>query len=287
MTEKTQYNKLFGSLSLYMVMFTIVPMLLISFVKNPSIVLSITVFTSFLVIYFSMGKENFIKELTEKRETPSLLMLLFFIFAPMATNVLGGLLSEGVNKVLTLGGLGFVDTGAEMAKEVATSPSFFLALYTCLLAPLFEELVFRNYLLRGMEKPRPWLAVVLSGVMFALMHTNLDQSIGLLFTAIYFSYLGMRYSMWVPILVHIGNNTIFYLASLFPSGDGTVMQTVLIGMSLFGIISGVIVLVSALKYYRKRGDLRQGEKPRYLSNAFFWMYFVLCGILIVLNDYVL
>lgn len=168
MTEKTQYNKLFGSLSLYMVMFTIVPMLLISFVKNPSIVLSITVFTSFLVIYFSMGKENFIKELTEKRETPSLLMLLFFIFAPMATNVLGGLLSEGVNKVLTLGGLGFVDTGAEMAKEVATSPSFFLALYTCLLAPLFEALVFRNYLLRGMVKPRPWLVVVSSGVMFAL-----------------------------------------------------------------------------------------------------------------------
>lgn len=287
MNENTKYNKLFGSLSLYMVIFTTIPMLLISRVKDTNIVLSITVLTSFLVIYLSMGKEDFIKELTDKREKPSLLMLLFFVFAPMATNVAGGLLSEGVNKVFSLVGLGFVDTGAEMAKEVATSPSLFLALYTCLFAPFFEELVFRNYLLRGMEKPKPWLAVVLSGIMFAMMHTNLDQSIGLVFTAIYFSYLGMRYSMWVPILVHIANNSIFYIASLFPSPDGSFMQSFMIGLSLFGIFSGVIVLVSAVKYYLKTKDIGKGEKVSYFRNPFFWLYFVLCGILIVLNDYIL
>ncbi len=195
---KNNYNKLFGSLALYMLIFTLLPMFLVLWIKDSNIVLTITVLAAFSSIYFSVDRKKFVEKLTEKRERPSLFMLLFLILAPMGTNIIGGVFSEGLNRLLVLGGLGFENVGAEMAKEIATSPSFFLAFYTCLLAPLIEELVFRNHLLRGIEKPRPWLAILISAIMFAVMHTNLEQSTSLIVTAIYFSYLGIRYSMWGP-----------------------------------------------------------------------------------------
>lgn len=284
--SKQSYNKLFASLTIYMVIFSIVPMLLILFIKDTNLILSLTVLAAFLAVFLMMDRKRFFQALKETRQAPGWL-LIFLIFAPMATNILGGLFSEGLNKLLMLVGLEFEKTSSEMAREVATSLSLMLALYTCLLAPLFEEFVFRGYLLRSIERPKPWLAVVLSGVMFAIMHTNLGQTTSLIVTAIYFSYLGLRYSMWVPIVVHVANNSLFYLLSLFPGKPGSVMENASIGLMMFGIVSFVIVLVSAVKYYRQTRHVGWGEEVPYRNNVFLWLYFAVCIALIILNDYVL
>lgn len=304
MSKTKKYNKLFGGLLIHSLILSFSPLLFRAWTDDLNIVLTLATLAAFVPIFLSMGKQEFLKQLTEKREKVNPIMLILLLLAPMGTNIIGAMLGIGMNKLLALAGLSITQTGAEMAKEVAESPGFFLALYTCLIAPVFEEFAFRNNLLRGMEKPRPWLAVILSGVMFALMHGNLEQSVSLIATAIFFPYLAKRYSMWVPIVAHIANNTIFYIFSAFKPAAGSLLDTVNNIITFGGIIAFIVVLISAIRYIIKdiRGakiadpnsaqeseqiSIDTQKKPAYVKNIFFILYFVYWLVMIVLNDFVL
>lgn len=158
-----------------------------------------------------------------------------------------------------------------------------IILYSCILGPLFEELVYRNYLSRSIEKPRPWIGICISGLFFALMHTNFDQSISLIPTGIYFGYIALRYSTWVAIVAHILNNTIFFLSAL-TKGKPYSEQ---IGLVLFfvGMASSVLVGISAIKYFMKNKNTGTGEKITYTKNAFFWAFIIICIGMMFLNEY--
>lgn len=281
--EKTKYNKLFGGLILHLLIFTLVPMIFLGKIKNTSTILIITAIVAFIPTYIIMGHSEFMNQLTQRRERVNPLFIICLALAPMATNIIGGLVEEGIKKVLTLFGLSFFKTTAEMANEIMTMPSLSIILYTCLLAPLFEELVYRNYLSRSIEKPRPWLGICISGLLFALMHTNFDQSISLVPTGIYFGYLALRYSTWVAIAAHVLNNSIFFVSAFLdgrPYGEQ-------FGQVLFfiGIASSVLVGISAFKYFKKNRNMGTGEKAEYLKNPFFWAFIVICIIMMFLNEY--
>lgn len=290
MELKSKYSKIFLGLILYQLSFTIVPLAMAGITNDNNLILVVTAIISILPIIFFMGKENFIAQLKEKREPVSILFLIILILAPSGTNLVGGIFETGIKKLLEIVGFIVPATVEEMSKEIETAPSLFLALYTCVIAPLFEELAFRNGVLRTIEKPRPWIGIVVTGILFALMHTNLDQTIGLIPTAIYFSYLAYRYSMWVPILVHAGNNTIFFLAGYLksiPSLDQEMVEKGFLVLFFAGITAFIIVMFSVNKFIKKNKSIESKEKPQYLKNPFFWGYVALCIGLIILNDVIL
>jgi len=96
----------------------------------------------------------------------------------------------------------------------------------CILAPVFEEILFRGILLRGMlqNQINPTIAIILSSVLFGLAHMNPWQFIGAGILGAIFAYIYYRTkSLWICIFLHSLNNTIsFILMIKFQSMDENV-----------------------------------------------------------------
>ena len=84
-----------------------------------------------------------------------------------------------------------------------------------LFAPFFEEWLCRGMVLRGLlgHGTRPWLAIVVSAIFFAVIHMNPWQAIpafalGLLFGYVYYRTGSLKLTM----LMHFTNNTVALIA---------------------------------------------------------------------------
>jgi len=76
-------------------------------------------------------------------------------------------------------------------------------IYTCILAPLTEEFLFRGVMLRSLSKYGTGFAVVLSSFLFGLIHGNIYQTPFAIMTGIVLAYTAVRSgSIWPGVIVH-------------------------------------------------------------------------------------
>lgn len=94
-----------------------------------------------------------------------------------------------------------------------------------LLAPLAEEVVFRGAVLRALLQwnRRPWLAIVLSALLFSAVHMNPAQLPHTFLVGLLLGWLYYRTDSIVPgVVYHWVNNTVAYVMyNLYPSSDIT------------------------------------------------------------------
>lgn len=94
-----------------------------------------------------------------------------------------------------------------LAREFPRSGLAGAALRNVVLAPVFEEFVFRALLLGFLLKPlRPWLALLISTALFVSVHGSwLTAAFG----GVVYGLLYLRYgSVWLCILAHSANNLV-------------------------------------------------------------------------------
>ena len=137
----------------------------------------------------------------------------------------------------------------EAFEELAISP-IILILSVAVVAPIYEEIIFRGILLKGMAKKiNPIIALVVSALLFALVHLNIPQGINafLLGLVIGFIYLKTG-SIYLSIFAHFINNFLaLSLSSLFTLIEGKYAM----GIHGMFFIVGVILLVIASKGYKQ------------------------------------
>lgn len=84
----------------------------------------------------------------------------------------------------------------------------------CILAPIFEEIVFRGIILKGMlnnPKIHPMIAILFGGIFFGFAHLNPWQFIGAGLLGCVFGYVYYRTkSLVIPMVLHAINNIISY-----------------------------------------------------------------------------
>ena len=92
-----------------------------------------------------------------------------------------------------------------------------------LLAPLAEELVFRGAILRSLLRwvKRPWVAIVISAVFFAVAHLNPAQLPHAFLVGLLLGWMYYRTHSIIPgIMVHWVNNTLAYTVyNIFPNAN--------------------------------------------------------------------
>lgn len=91
----------------------------------------------------------------------------------------------------------------------------------CLIAPLVEEVVFRGYIYGVLKQfTHPLFATLTAGALFAAVHLNLPALVPLwIFAIILTLAYELSGSLWVPIGIHAGFNTISVIALLQESGQ--------------------------------------------------------------------
>ncbi|MCB2354890.1 CPBP family intramembrane glutamic endopeptidase [Clostridium estertheticum] len=130
----------------------------------------------------------------------------------------------------------------EAVDELAVSP-IILIISVIIVAPIYEEIIFRGILLKGMsKKTNSAVAIVVSALLFAVVHMNIPQGINafLLGLVLGFIYLNKK-SIYLSIFAHFINNVLaLSLSSFFSSIGGEYAIEIHCILSFVGIILLII-----------------------------------------------
>ena len=139
----------------------------------------------------------------EKKMTVAAFFAMVCVF--VCAQPMFGLIADGLESLLNP--IGFsLESSVESASGDATTLSMFL--YACVFAPVIEELVYRGFVMRSLEKYGKVFAIVTSAILFGAMHGNLPQAVFAAAGGLVLGYAAMEYSIVWSILLHFTNNCI-------------------------------------------------------------------------------
>lgn len=169
--------------------------------------------------------------------------------------------------------VGLLRPGAPDVSTGATSQSgspWLVFVAIVLVAPLFEELLFRGVLLSTYQKRLAGHAIWLVAILFGFLHPSLSQALGAVFVGMVAGWVVYRTrSLWAGVLLHAGTNlvggSLVLLTSLAaPSALEGAAQTgnsgemAWIGALVWGVI-GLVMLVPA--FFLLRSIARRHPAP--------------------------
>ncbi|MBQ0110955.1 MAG: CPBP family intramembrane metalloprotease [Oscillospiraceae bacterium] len=129
-----------------------------------------------------------------------------------------------------------------------------------------EEFIFHGAIMQSLRKFGDMTALVVSTILFALMHANLIQIPFALVAGFVMGYAALKTdSLIVPMLIHFCNNFIATMFNYVASTTGSAVVEYLLMLLEFAIIAAAILL--AVKYIKKHGFLRFSPQAQISSPA--------------------
>lgn len=130
----------------------------------------------------------------------------------------------------------------------------------CIVAPIYEEVIYRGIMLKGLSKKyNDKVAIVVSALLFAIMHMNFQQGINAFLLGIVMGYLYTKTkSLYVSIFAHFINN-----------GVGIIISSVLIefiklskyaeAVQSFITVAGILLIYILIIWFRKNEIILEDE----------------------------
>lgn len=146
--------------------------------------------------------------------------------------------------------------------ESMTSGNLLLNLLcVSIMAPFFEEWLCRGMILRGLlgNGMKPALAIVISAVIFGLIHANPWQAVPAFLLGCGFGYVYYKTgSLKLTMLMHFANNTFALVMSRIPAVKEAETWKALLGDTPFRIVFAACVIITVLTIleFRKIGEKR-------------------------------
>ena len=163
---------------------------------------------------------------------------------------IGCQLAASVGAILLELLLSAIDLSAQASIESATSQpdTFSMFLYVGVFAPVFEELIFRGFIMQSLKPFGKKFAILGAAILFGLFHGNLFQSPYALLVGLVLGYAAMEYSIFWAMLLHMINNLVLgdmfqRLDALIPGG----IVVTLLGLIIIGTGVGSIVYICVQK----------------------------------------
>lgn len=158
------------------------------------------------------------------------------------------------------------------------SGTFSMFLYSAILAPLSEEILFRGYVLRSLRPYGKRFAIFGSALLFALFHGNLLQAPYAFLAGLVLGYAAAEYSILWAVLLHGFNNLVMAdlmtrLLDLLPEMVGDIVSGCVFGAFAIG---AVVLLIG------KRRDIRAYRKGEWMDRRCLKCFFTSPGILVLM-----
>lgn len=117
-------------------------------------------------------------------------------------------------------------------------------LYSCLIAPITEELVFRGVFLKNMSRVSQRFGIFMSAFFFALAHQNLPQGVLAFFLGILLGYITIKHNSLVPaIIVHFTVNVTSMVFTRLSEIAPVSADKVFMLVTLIIFVLGLIMLI--------------------------------------------
>ena len=125
-----------------------------------------------------------------------------------------------------------------------------MALYSCIIAPLTEEIFFRGALMKIFSKSNQRFGIFMSAVFFGLAHGNIPQFMLAFIIGIFFGHIDMKHNSIIPsVIVHIFINTVVTIMSELK--DNEVALGVFTAILMVAGVAGMVLLL----FFRKDSKL--------------------------------
>lgn len=184
------------------------------------------------------------------------------VCAVLLFHEVGIILEYGVAIVLAVFGLDTPDLNFELVND---APTTFMNVFTSvILAPIAEELFFRGVVLKQLARVSGRFAIIISAVMFGLMHGNPYQAVMAFLIGLVLGYITIETDSVVPaIICHMAVNTMASVTDIVYYFDSSLADSVsymvgvlefVIGAVGFALIlrSSKIKLPPYTEYHKKR-----------------------------------
>lgn len=121
------------------------------------------------------------------------------------------------------------------AEQTLNTSIVYAILSACIIAPIIEEVVFRGIILNGMLKRySPTTAIVISSLIFAIIHGNIHQAVNAFVLALIIGYVFYKTrSIYLAIFCHFINNASAFFLLMPETGIGIIINIII--SSLIGI----------------------------------------------------
>ena len=151
--------------------------------------------------------------------------------------------------------------GSGIAEMFDNSPLWQNLLGAVVIAPLTEEFLIRGLWLRGYTKHyKPWVGLVISSVIFGILHMNLPQFVGATLCGLLLGWAYLKTnSILLPMLIHAVHNCVSTLGGYLPPIPGFSAESAsgyqplwfdILGLVLF--TGGIYLLNRLLNAERKK-----------------------------------
>lgn len=118
-----------------------------------------------------------------------------------------------------------------------------MAIYSCLIAPVTEELFFRGALMKIFSKSNQRFGIFASAVFFGFAHENIPQFVLAVLVGIFFGHIDMKHNSILPsVVVHIFLNTLVTVTSYI--GEDSAGKIGVSMLILLCALIGMFMLIS-------------------------------------------
>ena len=232
------------------------------------------IFVGFAILDAWKGKSFWHQEVLAKENSMKpvifLCMLLFCMGAQMANSLWITLLEM----LLMPFGKSVMSILEMVAGE---SDTFSMFLYASILAPLFEEILFRGYVLRALRPYGKRFSIVTSAILFGLFHGNLLQTPYAVLMGLVLGYVTVEYSIVWAMLLHMFNNLV--LADLLTRVTASWSEMAYGALNL--LLFGGSAAVSLVILWKNRSQIREYRMGEWMDRRCLKCFFTNTGVLLL------
>ncbi len=150
---------------------------------------------------------------------------------------------------------------------LTTSKLVVTIIYTCIIAPITEELVIRGFVLKNLSRVSQTFGIVVSSIVFALMHENLPQFILAFIVGVFLGYVAVKHNSIVPtIILHMIVNSTNMIISIIVEQNAEVGNIISAVWTVFFLVVGVaLFIVSIALKWDRLPKSNEAQKKRGVS----------------------
>ena len=256
--------------------------------------MGISVIIGCIFMWIFNRKRMPIKEIFVKRKPMKVSSFFMILCVLMGVQFIFTLFNDAVEFLLNQVGL-TAEAAIESAQAGSTTIS--MMLYAGFIGPFAEELIYRGYTMKGLEKTANTItggrmsskgyAILISSLLFGVMHANPTQSVFAFVVGFVFAYTAAEYGIWWSMLYHILNNFLFgdvmtFALNKLPENVGNIIE---IAVFVAFFVAGAIVLIvrrKAVMAYIRENYRGHGKFYSWtFTNILFWVFVAINGVMAI------
>ncbi len=208
---------------------------------------AITMFIPAVLLYFALGMPFRIRDVIK---TPNPAELGVSVPITLFATIVSSYIISYIEAIFSSAG---VSTGSPTYPEAQTPAMIIMyIIYMTVIPAVFEELMFRGVIMTSLRRFGDGFAVVVSALLFGLLHGNLLQSINAFFLGLLLGYFAVKSgSVITAMVIHFANNLLYAAFNLIlPHLSDT--QANMVVAVVYGLIAvaGIVALIVYLKKSR-------------------------------------